>query len=83
MAAEGAVPDADAAGAGAQDATQEPKGMSSVTRSLLSFLKKEDGPTAVEYAVMLALIIVVCVAAVSTVDKDGKLKLFEPKPADA
>jgi pilus assembly protein Flp/PilA len=29
------------------------------------FLKREDGPTAVEYAVMLALIIVVCIAAVS------------------
>jgi pilus assembly protein Flp/PilA len=28
-------------------------------------MKQEDGPTAVEYAVMLALIIVVCVAAVS------------------
>ncbi len=31
-----------------------------------TFLKAEDGPTAVEYAVMLALIIVVCIAAVST-----------------
>jgi len=30
------------------------------------FLRDEDGPTAVEYAVMLALIIVVCVAAVTT-----------------
>jgi pilus assembly protein Flp/PilA len=28
------------------------------------FLKEEDGPTAVEYAVMLALIIVVCIAAI-------------------
>lgn len=32
----------------------------------MDFLKREDGPTAVEYAVMLALIIVVCVAAVAT-----------------
>src|SRR5262245_13381409 len=30
------------------------------------FLRAEDGPTAVEYAVMLALIIVVCIAAIST-----------------
>jgi pilus assembly protein Flp/PilA len=30
------------------------------------FLKAEDGPTAVEYAVMLALIIVVCISAVTT-----------------
>jgi len=33
---------------------------------LVSFLKNEDGPTAVEYAVMLALIIVVCITAVTT-----------------
>jgi pilus assembly protein Flp/PilA len=30
------------------------------------FLKNEDGPTAVEYAVMLALIIVVCIGAITT-----------------
>lgn len=30
------------------------------------FLKSEDGPTATEYAVMLALIIVVCIATVSS-----------------
>jgi pilus assembly protein Flp/PilA len=31
-----------------------------------AFLAREDGPTAVEYAVMLALIIVVCLAAITT-----------------
>jgi pilus assembly protein Flp/PilA len=31
------------------------------------FLKSEDGPTAVEYAVMLALIIVVCLTAIQAV----------------
>jgi pilus assembly protein Flp/PilA len=31
-----------------------------------AFLKGEEGPTAVEYAVMLALIIVVCIAAITT-----------------
>jgi pilus assembly protein Flp/PilA len=31
----------------------------------VSFLKNEDGPTAVEYAVMLALIIVVCITAIN------------------
>jgi pilus assembly protein Flp/PilA len=30
------------------------------------FLKQEDGPTAVEYAVMLALIIVVCLVAITS-----------------
>ena len=40
--------------------------MRTFTKSLVNFLKNEDGPTAVEYAVMLALIIVVCIAAVTT-----------------
>jgi pilus assembly protein Flp/PilA len=35
------------------------------------FLKAEDGPTAVEYAVMLALIIVVCIAAVATLGSNA------------
>jgi len=30
------------------------------------FLRSEDGPTAVEYAVMLALILVVCITIVSS-----------------
>jgi pilus assembly protein Flp/PilA len=30
-----------------------------------NFLAREDGPTAVEYAVMLALIIVVCITAIT------------------
>ncbi|HEX4611792.1 MAG TPA: Flp family type IVb pilin [Urbifossiella sp.] len=34
-------------------------------------MKKEDGPTAVEYAVMLALIIVVCIAAVTTLGSNA------------
>jgi pilus assembly protein Flp/PilA len=40
--------------------------MQLVAKKLVSFLKAEDGPTAVEYAVMLALIIVVCIAAITT-----------------
>ncbi len=43
----------------------------SITR-LLRFLRREDGPTAVEYAVMLALIVVVCLAAVRTVGNNAK-----------
>jgi pilus assembly protein Flp/PilA len=35
-------------------------------KKLVHFLRKEDGPTAVEYAVMLALIIVVCLVAITT-----------------
>ena len=40
--------------------------MRKFSQALAGFLKEESGPTAVEYAVMLALIIVVCVAAVTT-----------------
>ena len=39
--------------------------LKSLKQKLVNFLKREDGPTAVEYAVMLALIIVVCIAAIS------------------
>ncbi len=37
---------------------------------VVSFLKKEDGPTAVEYAVMLAMIVVVCIAAITTMGQN-------------
>jgi pilus assembly protein Flp/PilA len=35
------------------------------------FLQSEDGPTAVEYAVMLALIVVVCIAAITTLGSNS------------
>jgi pilus assembly protein Flp/PilA len=40
--------------------------MRQFAKSVVKFVKVEDGPTAVEYAVMLALIIVVCIGAVTT-----------------
>jgi pilus assembly protein Flp/PilA len=40
--------------------------MKALGRRVRDFLVSEDGPTATEYAVMLALIIVVCIAAVTT-----------------
>ncbi|HKA08154.1 MAG TPA: Flp family type IVb pilin [Gemmataceae bacterium] len=45
--------------------------MHALTKKLISFLQKEDGPTAVEYAVMLALIIVVCIAAITTLGSNA------------
>jgi pilus assembly protein Flp/PilA len=39
--------------------------MTPIVRSISCFLKSEDGPTAVEYAVMLALILVACINIVS------------------
>jgi pilus assembly protein Flp/PilA len=41
--------------------------MKSLLSQVKKFLKSEDGPTAVEYAVMLALIIVVCLTAVNSI----------------
>ncbi len=40
--------------------------VSRFARSLANFLKAEEGPTAVEYAVMLALIIVTCLIAITS-----------------
>jgi pilus assembly protein Flp/PilA len=39
--------------------------MGSLPRRVKTFLASEDGPTGVEYAVMLALIIVVCVSVIA------------------
>ncbi len=54
-------------------------------RKAVDFLKKEDGPTAVEYAVMLALILVAIFAAVTNIgsttsDMYNNLSLQGVKP---
>ncbi|MEX0818546.1 MAG: Flp family type IVb pilin [Pirellulaceae bacterium] len=41
--------------------------MKNFAQKVQRFLKSEDGPTAVEYAVMLALIIIVCLTAITAV----------------
>ncbi len=48
--------------------------MKKFVTSVKQFIASEDGPTAVEYAVMLALIIVVCLAAVSAVGSRANAK---------
>jgi pilus assembly protein Flp/PilA len=45
--------------------------LSRLTGPLVNFLNDENGPTAVEYAVMLALIIVVCIAAITTLGSNA------------
>jgi pilus assembly protein Flp/PilA len=42
------------------------------------FLREEDGPTAVEYAIMLALIIVVCVGAIQAVGSGANNSFSNP-----
>ena len=41
--------------------------MKSLAQKVQRFLVSEDGPTAVEYAVMLALIVIVCLTAIAAV----------------
>lgn len=41
--------------------------MKSFAQKVKRFLVSEDGPTAVEYAVMLALIVIVCLAAIQAI----------------
>jgi pilus assembly protein Flp/PilA len=63
--------------------------MRHLTKTVVAFLKAEDGPTAVEYAVMLALIIVVCIAAVTTLGSNANSTFsyvgssIKPPPAAA
>ena len=45
--------------------------LSRFASAVADFLRNEDGPTAVEYAVMLALIIVVCIAAISALGSNA------------
>lgn len=42
--------------------------------SIKKFLVSEDGPTAVEYAVMLALIVIVCLTAIGTIGTNANAK---------
>ena len=46
--------------------------MTGLAARIRRFLKSEEGPTAVEYAIMLALIILVCVFAITTLGNNAK-----------
>jgi pilus assembly protein Flp/PilA len=48
--------------------------LSSFAPPVATFFRSEDGPTAVEYAVMLALIIVVCLGAIQAVGNNASAK---------
>jgi len=45
--------------------------MKTLAKKLLQFIADEQGPTAVEYAVMLALIVIVCLAAITSVGSNA------------
>ena len=55
--------------------------MKSVINSVKNFLQSEDGPTAVEYAVMLALIVVVCLTAIQAIGTNANTKFGEVRDA--
>jgi pilus assembly protein Flp/PilA len=55
--------------------------MHALTNSVKHFLASEDGPTAVEYAVMLALIVVVCLTAIQAVGTNANAKFNTVKNA--
>lgn len=46
--------------------------MKSLLNKVRRFMVSEDGPTAVEYAVMLALIVVVCLATITALGTNSK-----------
>ena len=50
------------------------KAVRQLADNVAAFLKDESGPTAVEYAVMLALIVVVCIAAITTLGNNANGK---------
>ncbi len=51
--------------------------MKAFTSQVQRFLASEDGPTAVEYAVMLALILVACITIVTTLGTSISAKFGE------
>ena len=55
--------------------------MKNFADSVKKFIVSEDGPTAVEYAVMMSLIVVVCVATVRTIGTNANAKFLEASNA--
>jgi len=53
------------------DKPHEEEEMKNFAKKIQRFLVSEDGPTAVEYAVMLALIIIVCLAAITSIGQNA------------
>ncbi len=49
--------------------------MKSLALKVQRFLTSEDGPTAVEYAVMLALIVIVCLTALQSIGTNANTTL--------
>ena len=48
--------------------------MRQAIKQIQNFFRSEDGPTAVEYAVMLALIIIICLAAIRSIGTNASAR---------
>jgi pilus assembly protein Flp/PilA len=57
--------------------------MKSLATTVHRFLVSEDGPTAVEYAVMLALIVIVCLTAIQQLGSQVNTTFTSAKTAIA
>jgi pilus assembly protein Flp/PilA len=55
--------------------------MTNFAGSIKRFLVSEDGPTAVEYAVMLALIVIVCLTAIQAIGNNANTKFGQVRDA--
>jgi pilus assembly protein Flp/PilA len=55
--------------------------MKNFATSVKRFLVSEDGPTAVEYAVMLALIVIVCLTAIQAIGTNANTKFEQVRDA--
>jgi pilus assembly protein Flp/PilA len=55
--------------------------MRQFAKNVVKFVKAEDGPTAVEYAVMLALIIVVCIGTITALGNNANNTFLTVKNA--
>ena len=51
--------------------------MNNFLQGAKNFLESEDGPTAVEYAVMLALIVIVCLTAIRAVGTEASARFTD------
>ena len=60
---------------------QRETAMKNFAQSIKKFLVSEDGPTAVEYAVMLALIVIVCLTAIQAIGTNANTKFEEVRDA--
>ncbi|MEM9410228.1 MAG: Flp family type IVb pilin [Planctomycetota bacterium] len=45
--------------------------MKNIISKVQRFIESEDGPTAVEYAIMLALIVIVCITAIQQIGQNA------------